>query len=238
MSAIRNELNIPELRSAFLRYTTKAFGKLPPIAHASILDIGCGTGSSMLALAALCNADIFGIDIDEAALSELRRKIDDHGLSNRLHVINRSLLEVDFPDETFDLLWEEGALHLVDTRKALRQCRRLLKPKGFLVLGETLEWFESTKSIFAEYGFALVERVLWSKGCWWTEYYAPLQERLQNVRKKVDGTSDLAELARYDAEIAMVKSDVTKTDCAHFIMCIEAGCRANSCLDRRCKTAP
>ncbi len=218
MKEIEQELNIPELRAAFLRYTKEAFGRLPPIDRARILDIGCGTGSCMLELAALTNAELIGVDIDAAALNRLRRQIETRGLSNRLTAIHCSLLEVDFPDESFDILWEEGALHLIDTQKALRQCRRLLKPNGFLVVAETLNWFESTKASLSEYGFGLVEPVLWTKGCWWTEYYEPLQERLARLRERYGGTRDLSELERYDAEVDMVKSDLAKTDCGHFIL--------------------
>jgi ubiquinone/menaquinone biosynthesis C-methylase UbiE len=215
---LERELNIQGLRAAFLRYTREAFEKLPAMEQAKILDIGCGAGASMFELARLCSAEILGIDIDRNALATLEAGISDAGLSDRLKVVECSLLAVDFSDETFDVLWEEGTLHIIDTERALAECRRLLKPGGYLVVAETIGWFETTQPALSAHGFELVDSVLWAEGCWWTEYYSPLEQRLRGLRDKYRDSKEAAALKRYEDEVAMVKKDPSLTNCGHFIM--------------------
>jgi cyclopropane fatty-acyl-phospholipid synthase-like methyltransferase len=103
-------LGAEELRAGFLKYTCEAYTLLPAMDHPRVLDIGCGSGAATMEIVRLGGGEVVGIDTDASALSELRRRLEAHGIGDRVEAMNISLFDVDFPDESFDLLWEEGVL--------------------------------------------------------------------------------------------------------------------------------
>ena len=134
---IDHALNVEELRRRCLEHSRQAYRLLPPLGQPRILDIGCGQGQQTMELAGLGGGEVIGIDIDKAALSRLRQRVDQAGLRRRIKAIHVSLFDNGFDDNSFDLLWEEGVLHLLDASRSLSECRRLLKPDGYLVMHET-----------------------------------------------------------------------------------------------------
>lgn len=211
-------LGVEGLRAAFLRYTRKAYALLPAMGRPHILDIGCGSGQATIVLAHLSGGSVVGIDTDAVALGETQRRIEAEGLGRRVEVVNVSLFDVRFADEIFDVLWEEGALHLLDRTRSLPVCHRLLKPGGFLVMQETVFWFAGIRAHLSADGFGIVNEYLLPKRCWWTDYYAPLEDRLRSLRK--EGGHEMApeKLDQYEREIAMVKANPDRFDCGFFIL--------------------
>lgn len=215
---VEKELRIKELRSGFIKYTVEAFRRLPSFKQPRILDIGCGWGASMFELSRLCDGTFVGIDIDDVALDFLQDRIERENLSDRLTARRSSLIGVDLPDHSFDVVWEEGVIHILDVWQSLAECARLLKPGGFLVSCETVEWSENHREDFRNAGFELVETVLWKKGCWWTDYYEPLERRVRQFRENLGSASVPEALRRYEAEIEMVRASPEATDCGHYVM--------------------
>ena len=75
-----SEIDVDSFRQKFIMYTRKAFQMLPALETPRILDIGCGSGLPTLELAKLSNGEVIGIDIDQAQLDKLNRKIEEEGL--------------------------------------------------------------------------------------------------------------------------------------------------------------
>ena len=216
---ILRELDADGLRSVFLKYSKKAFESIPEMDKPRILDIGCGTGMPTLELARLSGGELFGIDIDQGALDKLNLKIKQEGFSDRIKVYNRSVYNTRFKDETFDIIWEEGVLHLLDLSKALTECNRILKRmNGIMVTGEATSWLRREFNHFPRFGFKLIKQIPWEKGCWWSEYYAPLEEKINNLRKKYDNLDEIEEIQRHVMEIEMVKKDPAGFDCVTYVM--------------------
>ena len=117
---LEKELKIQELREKFMVHTRRAFHMLPKMDKPRILDIGCGSGTPTIELARLCNGEIVGIDIDQEALDDFARKIEKEGLSDRIKAMNQSIYNTTFPDESFDILWDEGAVHIVNPNKSFK----------------------------------------------------------------------------------------------------------------------
>jgi ubiquinone/menaquinone biosynthesis C-methylase UbiE len=211
-------LDIDEFRAVFLKFTKSAFDMLPKIEKPYILDIGCGTGQPSLELAKLSNGNIVGIDIDQEALEKFKVKIDKKNFSNRIEIMNKSLYNTSFPDENFDILWEEGVLHLLDIHKSLKECFRILKYDGYLVSFETIKWMHDSLAIFPKYGFQLIDQFLLPEKYWWTAYYAPLENKIKELHQKYHGSKELEKLKRHEREIAMVKKNPKEFDCGFYIM--------------------
>ena len=211
-------LGVEELRAGFLRYTREAYALLPVMDHRRILDIGCGSGSATMELVRLGGSEVIGIDTDAAALSEMKRRLEADGLGDRVEVASTSLFDVSFPDESFDVLWEEGALHLLDRGRSLPVCHRLLKPGGFLVMHETVAWFEEAGDWLRTVGFRVFDQVLLPKRSWWTDYYEPLEARIRVLREAHGEDLEPGKLEQHEREIAMVRADPERFDCGFFIV--------------------
>ncbi len=210
-------LAIEKLRAGFLRYTREAYALLPAMDRPRILEIGCGSGLATMELVRL-GGGVVGIDTDAEALSEVKRRLAGEGLGDRVEVVNVSLFDAGFPDQSFDVLWEEGVLHLLDSGRSLPACHRLLKPGGFLVMHETVRWFEGARDSLRTFGFRMFDQVLLPKRSWWADYYEPLEARIRALREKHGEALESGELARHEREIAIVKADPERFDCGLFIL--------------------
>jgi len=215
---ILKELDAEGLRSVFLEYTRKAFDSIPEIDKPRILDIGCGTGTVTLELARLSNGEITSIDIDQKALDKLNYKIREKRLSDKVKVYHRSVYDTKFEDEMFDIIWEEGVIHLLDFKKAITECNRILKVNGYMISGEATNWADKKLNYFPKFGFKLLKQIPWAKECWWKQYYAPLEKKVNFLRKKYENVDDIEEIKRHLREIEMVKKNTKGFECTTYIL--------------------
>jgi len=190
---------------ARLAFTRRAYQMLPDLDNPRILDVGCGQGGPTLELARLSGGQVTGLDIDRSALRELARRADREALSHRIQVVHGSMFDVDFPDESFDVVWSEGSMHVLGFERALDDWRRLIRPRGFLVVHEMV-WLQPDPpselvncSLLAypgirtapEYvaqvpvhGYGLVGHFVLPEDFWWVDYFVPMVARVRELREK------------------------------------------------------
>jgi len=132
------------LREGLTKYTRKAYRMLPKLNKPRILDIGCGPGIQTMELARLSQGEIIGVDIHQPSLDRLTRKVEEAGLSDSVKAVNCSMFEMDFPNESFDVIWTEGSIFIIGFERGLKEWQRFLKPKGFLVVHE-MAWLRGYK---------------------------------------------------------------------------------------------
>jgi len=97
-----------------------------------VLEIGCGMGTDG-AQFAKGGAIYTGIDLTEAAIELARRNFASAGLRGEFHVADAERL--DFPDESFDIVYSHGVLHHTpDIQAAINEVHRVLKPGGRAVV--------------------------------------------------------------------------------------------------------
>jgi ubiquinone/menaquinone biosynthesis C-methylase UbiE len=104
-----------------------------------ILEIGCGTGHSLLALAQSvgCSGKVYGIDISEGMLDISRARVRRAGLSDRITLTCGDATDLPFRPHSFDAILVIFTLELFDTPEipiVLCQCRKVLRDTGRICL--------------------------------------------------------------------------------------------------------
>jgi len=192
---------------------------LPELDQPHILDIGCGSRVPTMELATLSGGQIIGLDIDPSLLDQLTKKIEEAGLSDRVKTLKRSMLELDFPDESFDIIWAEGSIARIGFERGLKEWRRFLKPHGFLVVHDEVTNITQKLEQISVCGYDLLGHFTLSEDVWWTEYYGPWEERIHEMRKKYsDDPQALLELDKEQQEIELFKANPRRYSSVFFVM--------------------
>ena len=93
-----------------------------------VLEVGCGLGTDGAQFAE-AGADYTGIDLTDAAVELARKRFELFDLSGKFQTADAENLP--FEDNTFDVVYSHGVLHHTpDTRQALREIHRVLRPGG------------------------------------------------------------------------------------------------------------
>ncbi|MFC2072737.1 class I SAM-dependent methyltransferase [Chloroflexota bacterium] len=215
----RFQMRKDNIRKRLLKYTRKAFRKLPQLEKPRILDVGCGSGIPTMELARLSQGEVIGIDIDQPALDKLTSKIKEAGLTDRVQAVNCSILDMDFPDGSFDIIWSEGSIYAIGFESGLREWRRFLKPGGFIIVHDEQGNVEEKREQISNCSYELLGYFLLSKETWWTEYFAPLEKLIVESRTKhLDDSKILEELHQAQGELDMFKKNPERNSSVCFVM--------------------
>ena len=147
------------------------------------------------------------MDIVQSLLDMLDQKIIEKDLSNRIRTIKGSISKIEFPDESFDIIWAEGVIALIGFAKGLKEWNRLLKPNGFLVLHDATSNLSSKLKKIASCGYKLINHFSLPDDAWWAEYYGPLENRINELRLKYKNDPEAHKIfQKYQNEIDMAKN--------------------------------
>jgi len=102
-----------------------------PVEDRSVLEIACGTGRFTVMLAER-GADIVGLDISDAMLSQGREKARSAGVADHIEFLRGDAARLPFPDDHFDAVFAMRFFHLADTpTKFLTEMARVSKDLVF-----------------------------------------------------------------------------------------------------------
>jgi 2-polyprenyl-3-methyl-5-hydroxy-6-metoxy-1,4-benzoquinol methylase len=94
----------------------------------NFLDIGCATGFFLHGISQKCGWSVFGVEFSSQAADFARRELG-------IDVRQGDLLGAKFSSEFFDYIHINNVLeHVLDPIAVLEECRRIIKPHGFLFL--------------------------------------------------------------------------------------------------------
>ncbi len=107
-----------------------------------VVDLGCGSGTFTFEIArhAGDKGEVFAIDIQPKMLRQLKSKLtreENTSPRKRIRVIGGSAYGIPLKDESVDVCCMVSVLQEIpDREKALREVKRILKPKGILAVTE------------------------------------------------------------------------------------------------------
>jgi len=102
--------------------------ELPPSFR--LLDAGCGTGGVLKKIrSSFSQADLIGLEYHTAGIQHLQP-------IERTHIINGNVNQLPFASHHFDVITLTDVLYHIniDPRRCLRECERVLKPGGQLII--------------------------------------------------------------------------------------------------------
>lgn len=114
---------------AFDPVVAAGFDFLQLQAHERILDMGCGEGKEVLALAEL-GLCVIATDLSLAQLQRVRQLIQTRFPAAAVHFVQANAEELPFAAASFRVVYGKAILHHLDLAYAARELKRLLPPGG------------------------------------------------------------------------------------------------------------
>lgn len=178
-----------------------------------IADIGCGTGGQTFTLANKLNGQITAVDIFPDFLNELKKKSQKLGNENKIVRLQKSMANLPFKKNEFDIIWSEGAIYNIGFEKGIKKWKDYLKVGGYLAVSEITWITQSRPKEIEEYweteyteidtasnkiqqlennGYSLVGYFYLNQDSWIENYYKPMQASFKTFLEH----NDYSELAK------------------------------------------
>jgi ubiquinone/menaquinone biosynthesis C-methylase UbiE len=117
----------------------EGLAKLAPAAGERLLEIGIGTGHSLVEIAEAVGprGKVYGIDISENMVTKTRSLLQEENLAGRAELVCADAEHLPYESGAMDGVFMCFTLELFDTPdmpQVLNECRRVLRPGGRLVV--------------------------------------------------------------------------------------------------------
>lgn len=170
-----------------------------------VLDIGCGSGAQTITLAQNIEGHITAVDLFPAFLEKLNAVSKKHGLQDTITTLEKSMDDLSFAEEEFDIIWSEGAIYIIGFEAGIKKWKEYLKPGGFMAVSE-ITWLTKSRPeeieehwkseypgidtasnkirILEENGFSPAGYFVLPEESWIENYYNPMEERFDDFIHK------------------------------------------------------
>lgn len=208
-----------------------------------ILDVGCGPGMQTVELAKLSGGQIVALDVHEPFLEQLKEAVKKEGVNDIVKAVKGDMFNLKFEDGSFDVVWSEGAIFVIGFEKGLKAWKRLLTPKGYVVVSELcwlkndvpkeaetyitqayppVKTIEGNVEILQNSGYQLVSSFVLPSKSWWDNYYTPIETKLPFLKARYKNDEEaLQAITCTETEIEMFRKYSDYYGYAFYIMQIK-----------------
>ena len=166
-----------------------------------IADIGCGSGAQTITLAKNIKGQIIAVDLFPEFLDKLKLRSEEPGIKGRITTLKKSMDDLPFDNEEFDIIWSEGAIYNMGFEAGIKKWKDYLKSGGYLAVSE-ITWITNSRpdeieehwnneypeidtasnkiKILEENGFSPVGYFILPESSWIDNYYQPIDERIDD----------------------------------------------------------
>lgn len=215
--------NLPREGPGNAESTQRAFHMMRDLpSEPELLDVACGPGMQTMDLLNLSGGAITAVDTHQAFLDDLKRRAEAAGVADRIRIMNASMFSMPFENNSFDIIWCEGAMYIMGVPQALGNWKRFLRSGGYIAFTEpcflqddlpqevrefwaeypAMTSVEATLKAIGEAGYTAIGNFTIPDSAWWGDYYGPMEERLKMLRQKYAGDKEaLQRLEENQSEI-------------------------------------
>jgi len=170
-----------------------------------IADIGCGSGAQTITLAQNIEGQITAVDLFPEFLNKLNSRSEELGFQERIKTIEKSMEDLPFDNDEFDIIWSEGAIYNMGFEAGIKKWKNYLKSGGYLGVSE-ITWTTNSRPkeieeywnneypeidtasskirILEENGYTTVGYFVLSENSWINNYYKPMEKRFSAFIEK------------------------------------------------------
>jgi ubiquinone/menaquinone biosynthesis C-methylase UbiE len=103
-----------------------------------VLNVGCGIGISSAYIAKRYGCRVVGVDISEKMIEWSRKRAHQERVEDKVEFRVGDILDLPFEDDRFDAVIVESVIAFVDDKaQAIRECRRVTRPSGYVAVNES-----------------------------------------------------------------------------------------------------
>lgn len=186
-----------------------------------VADIGCGSGAQTITLAQNIEGTISAVDLFPEFLDKLNIRSQELGLQEKIITIGKSMEDLPFSEEEFDIIWSEGAIYIIGFEDGIKKWKDFLKPGGYMAVSE-ITWKTNSRPaeieeywnteypqidtasnkirILEENGFSPIGYFILPESSWLDNYYQPMEERFDYFLKKHRYSKDAKRLIEVERE--------------------------------------
>ena len=121
--------------------TESLLGQVAITDSTRVLDVGCGVGTTAVEIARRFGAHVTAVDIAPLMLERAEANVAAARLQHLVDVQAGDILDLDFPDGSFDVVIAEAVTMFVDRQRAATELARVTRPGG-RVLATEFFWRE------------------------------------------------------------------------------------------------
>jgi SAM-dependent methyltransferase len=118
------------------RSTEELFNLAQLQAGQSALDVGCGVATTAIQMARRFRVAVTAVDVSPLMLERARSNVRRAGIERDVTVQPGDILDLQFPDATFDRVIAEAVTMFVDRQRAPRELVRVCRPGGMVLATE------------------------------------------------------------------------------------------------------
>jgi SAM-dependent methyltransferase len=105
-------------------------------ADSQVLDVGCGVATTAVEIARRHQAQVTAVDIAPLMLERAEANVAAAQLADRVSVAHGDILELNYADDTFDVVIAEAVTMFVDRGRAAAELARVTRPGGQVLATE------------------------------------------------------------------------------------------------------